>query len=423
MTKRLLTTALLFVFAMLRTALTTAADIRPPEYFWEVIIEGNIEPGDFDKFVRIIKEYQGKITGIYIFSLGGDFFEAMRIGRALRALELSSQVPARSQSGQPSCEDILGIKVPKPNNPNNCTCTSACFFIHVGAVHRSGTYLAVHRPYFAKGEFGYLSQADAQKAFDALQESARTYMQEMGVPAHIQEDVFGTPSERALVLDEKSVITYFWDDLPYRHEWKRNRCSKLSVAEQQRAKDYSRRVLRTRSTSDADLSEAEWSGLLAIEKKRSEEGLCALNIGEQSRIDAYTRYFGVKPTDYAGHDFSKWSDAAKYLGRRFYEIQSEERFDESTLAGLSYLERGNTANAPFISLSDSRTSRKVVTRVFISSAPYPSPEYTRRVIQSLENAWGKRSGGNGTTQWLWDKKEFSAKLSYDPQAFLHLVIY
>lgn len=42
------------------------------------------------------------------------------------------------------------------------------------------------------------------------------------------------------------------------------------------------------------------------------------------------------------------------------------------------------------------------------------------------NVWGKRTGGDGTTQWLWDKKEFSAKLTYEPVSaegpYLGLVI-
>jgi len=427
MTKRLLTAVLFSLAAMLHSTLAAAADIRPfisgSGSYRTIVIEGNIEPGDFETFVRIAKENQGKISGVHIFSPGGDFYEAMKIGRAMRALELSSQVPMRSQSGQPSCEDILGIK---PNDPKNCTCASAGFFIHIGAVHRGGTYLAVHRPYFAKGKFGDLSQADAQKAFDALQESARAYMQEMGVPKHIQEDVLGTPSERALVLDDKTVKTYFWLELPYRHEWKKNRCSKLSESETQRTEDYSRRLLRARSASDADFSKAEWNDLTALQKKQDEERRCDIEIEKQSRIDAYARYFGVKPTDYAGQNFSKWSDGAKYLGRRFYELQAEDRFDEEKFAGSSFLKRAATANAPAISLSDSRASQKVVTRISMVSTPNPSPEYTQRLVQSLESAWGKRSGGNGTTEWLWDKKGFSAKLSYEPVSaegpFLGLVI-
>lgn len=428
MTNRLFATVLFLFFALLHTAVANAADIRPfisgSGSYRAIVIEGNIEPGDFETFVRIAKENQGKVSGVHIFSPGGDFYEAMKIGRAVRALELSSQVPMRGPTGRPVCEDD-GFG-PKPKDPNNCTCASAGFFIHIGAIHRGGTYLAVHRPYFAKGKFGDLSQADAQKIFDALQESAHAYMLEMGVPKHIQEDVLGTPSERALVLDEKTVKTYFWGALPYRHEWKKNRCTKLSELEAQRAEDYSRRLLRARSASDADLSKSEWNDLTALQKKQDEERRCDIEIEKQSRIDAYARYFGIKPTDYAEQNFSKWGDGAKYLGRQFYELQAEERFDEEKFAGSSFLKRAATANAPAISLSDSRARQKVVAWISMVSTPNPSPEYTQRLVQSLESAWGKRSGGNGTTKWLWDKKEFSAKLTYEPVSaegpYLGLVI-
>lgn len=421
--------AITFFLAILQTAVATAADIRPlisySGSYRVIVIEGNIEPGDFETFIRIAKENQGQISGVYLFSPGGDFYEAMKIGSAMRALELSSQVPMRSESGRPICDDDV-LSSPKPKTANNCTCASACFFIHIGAIHRGGTFLAVHRPYFEKGKFGELSQADAQKYFEALQESARTYMEEMGVPKHIQEDVLGTPSERALVLDDKTIKTYFWLELPYRHEWKKNRCSKLSESEAQRAEDYSRRLLKAESTSDAVLSKAEWSDLSSLQKKQDEESRCDIEIEKQSRIDAYARYFGVAPNDYAEHNFTNWSGATKYLGRRFYELLGDERFDEDEFSGLSFLARAATANSPAIHLSDSRTNPKVVTRVSVVSTPNPSSEFSQHLIRSLESAWGKRSGGNGNTEWLWDKKDFSAKLSYESASaegpYLGLVI-
>jgi hypothetical protein len=427
MSKWLLSTVLFLHLAMLHITAAKAAEIRPfisdSGLYRAIVIEGNIEPGDFETFIQIAKENKGKISSVHIFSAGGDFYEAMKIGRAMRALELSSHVPMRSQSGLPVCDDMFGVK---PIDPNNCTCASAGFFVHIGAIHRGGTYLAVHRPYYKKGKFGDLSQADAQKAFDTLQESARAYMQEMGVPKHIQEDVLGTPSERALVLDDKVVKTYFWLELPYRHEWKINRCSTLSESEKERAAAYSRRLLQARSAAVVDFSKAEWNDFAVLQKKQDEERHCESEIEKRSRIDAYIRYFGVMPADYADQNFSKWSDATKYLGKRFYELQAEERFDEQKLIGSTSLNRPATASAPTISLSDSHGSPKVVSWIGMVSTPNPSPEYTQRLVQSLESAWGKRTGGNGATEWLWVKKDFSAKLTYEPisaeGAYLGLVI-
>ena len=168
-----------------------------------VVIEGQIQHGDYEKFLKIVKESGGKAIAVYIFSAGGDFQEAMRIGKAVRALELSSHVPMKDRNGQPDCDDGGYGMTPKPTDPINCTAASAGFFIHIGGVWRGGNYLLVHRPYFEKGKFGTLPQEKAMKAFDALQEIAKTYMADMGVPKHIQDAVLGTSSDKGLPLMKK----------------------------------------------------------------------------------------------------------------------------------------------------------------------------------------------------------------------------
>ena len=80
----------------------------------QLIIEGKIEQGDFRSFLKLIEENRGTIGNIYVFSPGGDFREAMKIGRAMRALELSSMVPMKNSLGQPECGGYLE---PAPVNP------------------------------------------------------------------------------------------------------------------------------------------------------------------------------------------------------------------------------------------------------------------------------------------------------------------
>ena len=86
-----------------RLGIATAADIRPESAgsLRMIAIEGTIVPGDFDTFVRIVRENQGHISSVYCFSAGGNLYEAMKIGRAMRALELSSQAPMRDEAGTP----------------------------------------------------------------------------------------------------------------------------------------------------------------------------------------------------------------------------------------------------------------------------------------------------------------------------------
>ena len=248
----------------------------------------------------------------------------------------------------------------------------------------------------------------------------------MGVPEHIQAEVLGTSSDQALILDEKTVKTYFWGKLPYLHEWAKNRCSSLSESETERLENYSSRLRRARNISDADLSETELADLGALQKKQKEERDCGYKVNVQSRVEAYERYFRIKPNYYENHIFTKWSEASKYLGRQFYELLSEEKFSEEKLGNSSCLNRAATASAPAISLLDSRSKPKAVTWINLVSTPNPSPEFIRRLVNALESAWGNRSGGNGTTEWLWNKKEFLAKLVHEPVSatgpYLSLVI-
>jgi len=399
----------------------TAADVRALIHntgsYRAIIIEGEIEQGDFDKFIKIVRDNQGLICCVSIFSPGGDFNEAMKIGRAMRALELSSMVPMRDPSGKAFCEDddVLG----QPKEPKNCTCASAGFFIHIGAVHRGGTFVAVHRPYLDKAQFSKLSQDQAKKEFESLQKRARDYMQEMGVPKHIQEEILGIPSDRALVLDEKTVKTYFWGDLPYRHEWLEAKCSRMSDQERLRWENYGQKLNAVNWNLER-LSAQEAADFQMLGQKKQEESNCEIPLLKQSRIDAYEKYFRIKPTDYANHNFAKWGEAPKYLGRSLEDILGEERFDkkEDKFAGKTFtsLERPATATAPSILLFDSPSRPGVVTDVTLISSPEPSKEFIERLKKSLIEAWGKPSGGNGSSEWVWEKNGYKAGLKYNPVA-------
>ena len=276
-----------------RLGIATAADIRPESAgsLRMIAIEGTIVPGDFDTFVRIVRENQGHISGVYCFSAGGNLYEAMKIGRAMRALELSSQAPMRDEAGRPSCS--LGLS--KPHDPKNCTCASAGFFVHIAATHRGGTFLAAHRPYFEKGTFSQLSLSDAHRALDGLQQSVREYMTEMGVPVHIQYEVLNTEPDHVLILNEAAIKTNLWGDLPYIREWMQDKCRMLSAAERARVEYYYRRL----ALSDAGLSNAEQADLHGLDKKWDQQLKCEVSIREQRHTDAYAKYFSERPNELA----------------------------------------------------------------------------------------------------------------------------
>jgi hypothetical protein len=366
-------------------------------------IEGAIEPGDYERFLRIAKESQGQLSSISLYSPGGDFVEAMKIGRALRALEISSRVPQRDRDGRPVCEELLDSK---PRLAANCTAGSAAFFIHIGGIHRGGTYLAVHRPYFDPKGFRSLSQEEARIALDRLLAEARKYMTEMAIPPHIQDEVLSTPSDKFALLDERQIRTHIWGDLPHRHEWRRARCATLSPIEARRLSSLGGRLVsRDRLASD------EVEELSLLQSKRDQEMQCHVKHISEGRLAAYERFFGVVPSDAASHNFSRWLEAPRYLGRTFEELASEERFESDRgLAGTSTMVRRETATSPRASVTDLGNQRKLVSWVSLFQEA-PSKLFREQVRATLQGAWGAPQGSEDNLQWTTEK--FSARLIYE----------
>jgi hypothetical protein len=366
-------------------------------------IEGTIEPGDYERFVKIVKENQGQLSGVHLYSPGGDFVEAMKIGRALRALELSSMVPMRGRDGRPVCEELLGSK---PRDSANCTAVGAAFFVHIGGSHRGGTYLAVHRPQYDPRRLTSLSQAQAERGYSQLTAEARAYMKEMGLPTQIQEQVLNTPSDRQAVLDEQLIRTHIWGDLSYRDEWRRAKCNKLSAPEAERLRIIGSRLLAGERPGEMD--SAELSRLRNLEDQQSR---CNIQLVQESRSAAYERFFGLAPSDVANHNFSRWLDAPKYLGRTFEDVASEERFEpETPMGATSILRRKETSTSPPASLMDIGNNRRIVSWVAVLKEN-PSAEFRQRVQATLEASWGAPK--TVADQLLWTSRLFRARLEYD----------
>ena len=392
-----------------------AADIYPFSYdsgaLSYVVIEGRIEQGDFDKFIRLVKDGQGRVQGVVLFSPGGDFEEAIKIGRALRSLDLGSMVPSRDNRGAPQCTTFMNM-TPTPKDPKNCIAASAAFFIHVGAVTRSGLHLVVHRPYYSSKAFGQLSEPAAKKAFDSLQEKSRLYMDEMGVPKRVQEDVLGTASDQGLVLDDTTVRTHFLGDLPYYHEWMRNKCATLDDDEEQRNAQYVQRFLKNRDMSKAALTPDESRDYTALQAKEKQARNCQVAVGKERRLAAYEKYFGAKPNDSAGYAFNAWPDQVKFLGRRLDDIMNEERVTEEKFMGGRTLTRKASGSYPYMLIYDSKSNPGIAAEISILSFPNPSKDFNDKLAQSISGAWGKPTFDTGTEK-TWNSTNFQATLNTD----------
>jgi hypothetical protein len=372
-----------------------------------LVIEGPIESGDYAHFLKVVKDSQGKLTDVYLLSPGGDFVEAMKIGRALRALEMGSVVPGRNPAGQPVCGDEYSISA-VPRDPANCTAASAAFFIHVGAVERSGLYLVVHRPSFAPEQFAKLTESQAQAAFDALQRDAHTYMTEMGVPPQVQEEVMGTPPDKGLVVDEKTVRNYFVGKIPYQEEWRHAKCAQLSPVETQRLD-----VLVAKMLAPGSLTSVEWAEYRPIQEKRDIETKCQVALRVQSRMAAYERFFGIAPSDVTNHNFRKWPDLSRYLGLTFEDVSGEERFTVgNSFMGTTSLDREATATSPAVVLVDSPDRKRYVTTAYAYQTD-PSDAFIEHVRTSLTAEWGEPSSSSDTRKWVWNRKNFIGTLTLE----------
>ena len=374
----------------------------------QLVIEGVIEPGDFEKFLAAIKENQGQISTVWIFSPGGNFHEAMKIGRAMRALELASIVPTRTRFGKPQCDS----EIARPLDPAYCIAASAGFLIHIGSVWRGGSYIIVHRPYFERKQFRQLSEAQAQVEFAKLQDEARSYMSEMGVPAQIQEDVLSTPSDDRSVLDEATVRRYFWGDLPARHEWLVARCSRMSSDDRNRLELLRYRLFRNIGN---DFTARDNADLKRLDQLDLQEESCKVPLTESSRIAAFDRYFQVEADVRAEQQFDAWIGAANDLGREFSDIAEKNGFVEKSFSDTSRLERAATAHSPMVMEFDAPQEVGVVSRISVFSPPNPSKPFENGLLDALNKSWGTPGNSHGLPM-TWQHEGFMATLSRQDSA-------
>lgn len=384
-----------------------------------VTIEGRIERGDYDRFIKLVSENQGLISGVILLSPGGDFVEAIKIGKALQALELSSRVPMKSRSGNPVCEDASMGEVPR--DPANCTAASAAFFIHIGAAHKGGTYLAVHRPTYDPRSFGQLSETDARTEFERLQTLARAYMKEMSVPDFIIEEVLNTPSDKVLVLEERIVRTHFWGDSPYRQEWRKARCAKLSAGELSELNTLSSQLLSTRTLPNDRLAR-----LTELRSIQDSELKCQVTLLRESRLNAFRMFFGKAASDTEGHRFGRWADALNYLDRTFEDIASEERFEiGSTFGDSTTMDKRPTATSPHVVVMDDTKRKKYVTWVNVVHSN-PSEQFMAQLVATLKSAWGEPTDSSPSSGLTWRTSKLIARLKVEPISstgpFVSLVI-
>jgi hypothetical protein len=208
-------------------------------------VEGEITKGDFDRIVKLAGSFvdERKPIRLLVNSDGGDAVEAMRIGRFVR--DSLAQVAVEG--------NIL-----KPSSSILRRCYSACFLIlvsgamrdHMGdnrfltedgqtvwedvdgqSVPKSIPVIGVHRPYFDKEAYGDLSPQEARVAYAHLEESVREYLQEMGVPQSLVDQMFRYASDEIHLVSKADFKKLLGYEEPFMEEWLLSKCGSLDKKE------------------------------------------------------------------------------------------------------------------------------------------------------------------------------------------------
>jgi hypothetical protein len=229
---------------------------------YSVIINGQIEKGDYSKFMDKLsqafalssaesmesfiklkndnpiayKKYMEKYNdpmgsvniGIWLNSIGGDVVEAMKIGGAVRDMLL------------PTSTGFYFVYEEKSEEKSQVmTCMSAGFFIWIAGVDRNAyippsygnkSSLGIHRPYWDKEYFKNLSSEEAEREYGRLENTAKQYLQAMGLPDKYITKMFNVPSNEVYFLSEDEIDS-LEGKIPYFEELLLSRCESFTKQE------------------------------------------------------------------------------------------------------------------------------------------------------------------------------------------------
>ena len=183
--------------ASARVHYRAAAGNRPPQ----ITIKGELVQADIDAFTAIAETarqdaatFMGSrstnatppATGavnVVLDSRGGSIWVAMSIGRLIRKYGFTTRVEVGT------------------------ACVSACvYLLAAGEGRYVGGRVGIHRPYLPNDG---VTSARAKKAqYEGIHAQTRQYLEEMGLPATLQDRLMQTPPDRVAWLSEQELSTY-----------------------------------------------------------------------------------------------------------------------------------------------------------------------------------------------------------------------
>jgi hypothetical protein len=246
-----------------------------------VVLEGRIEPGDFDKLRTIIFNGEGALE-IYLASPGGDLAEAMKIGRLVRELKLRTVAPD-NLGGE--LREKLAARHALKDSKANYMCASACFFVFVAGIHRQSDFvheaiLGIHKPYLSKDALRALSSDKAIAVADQTRAIVDSYLREMSVPAKYADQMFSVPKDEIRWIGHGEFETDFAGFVPELRDWVDARCDSRSGAEKRNWE-----VLKNKTRAEQSADERATSD--ALMKKYEEQTNCEIELQPELALRAY----------------------------------------------------------------------------------------------------------------------------------------
>jgi hypothetical protein len=285
--------ALTFILLMFEAAPAGAADIWMSDHpAQNLILEGTIASGDYDKLGKLIDEYcPGRWTPrcpdrILLASPGGSLLEAMKIGRLIRKLRLDTEVP---EEMPPDIRQTITTALKFKDPQRDYMCASSCFFIYVAGIYRSSLrgVLGIHRPYLSDADQKTLSADQAMESSTQIRTIVETYLREMGVPSKYADRMFSISGDQMYWIDRADFEADFWGFIPELKDWVNAKCDKRTDVEKRLWDIQDEKLARGESFTPEDKSLRQMLG-----KKLESQIYCEGDARDDMREKAWRAYRG-----------------------------------------------------------------------------------------------------------------------------------
>jgi len=197
---------------------------QPRVFRGALLVEGKFEKGDYERLREFLanKNNFDKIhSGVFLASPGGYIGEAIKIGRLIRSLRLSTDGP----SGPPAGPERIGsytILPPDLVKPSqNYLCASACFLVYVAGINRKIAWagrLGIHRP-APMGPDGKFAKDAPVGLVWRMHDDIRDYLAEMDVPGKYVDLMYSVPPASVRWITQNELDADLRGFVPEVRDW------------------------------------------------------------------------------------------------------------------------------------------------------------------------------------------------------------